>query len=286
MKARLTASPVTVAVVACVLAATACSPERTPVRPPESSIFTKGTITVALKNDQPGTSYLGGGYTWSGFDYDLAAYIARSQHVQMNAVDEPSDRRIPLLESGRIDLVISTFSYTADRARQVSLAGPYLRTNQGVLVKTGDTSIVKTADLKGKTVCAMTGSTSLDVIRRPGYGILPKEEPDFGTCVKDLRADRVQAISTDQVILYGYAQSDRSVRVVPDAVIGELSRYVVGLPPGHRADCAKVAAALRAFLGGPEWTGHFAHELPAVVNADPSWENHFAPSRDEVRCQT
>lgn len=285
MYARLTVSPTFLAVAACLLAATACSPGKRPVRPPETSVFAKGTITVALKNDQPGTSYLGG-YTWSGFDYDLATYLAGYFHVQMNAVDEPSNQRIPLLESRRIDLVIGTFSYTAERARQVNLAGPYLRTSQGVLVKAGDTSITKTADLKGKTVCAMSGSTSLDVIRRPGYGILPKEEADFGACVKDLKQDRVQAVSTDQVILYGYTQRDRTTRVVPDAVVGELSRYIVGLPPGHHDDCVKVATAIRAFLNGPEWTGHFAHELPAVVNADSSWENHFAPSGDEVKCQT
>lgn len=252
-----------------------------------TSVFAKGRITVALKKDQPGMSEVAvGGSVWSGFDYDLATYIAHYLKVQMTPVVAPAEDRVSLLQSDRIDLVVSTFSQTAERARQVSMAGPYLLTGQGVAVRDGDTSIRNTSDLKGKTVCAVTSSTSLAVIGVPGSGILPVEEPDFGTCVQDLLEGRVDAISTDQVILYGYAQQHHAVRVVPSIVIGALNRYVVGLPPGHHDDCVKVATAIHAFLNGPEWTRHFTDELPGVVEADPSWKNRFAPSPDEVKCQT
>lgn len=289
MSMRRLSPSLIIGIVAGVLAVTSCNPGGKRAEPSETSVgtlFSKSPITVALKNDQPGTSFNAGGYTWSGFDYDLAKYIAQHFNVEMNPLDVPSERRVTYLQEHRVDLVISTFSYTPDRAKQVELAGPYMTTSQGVLVKSDDKSIRTTMDLKGKTVCAATGSTSLDVIQRPGYGILPKEEPDFSTCVRDLRQDKVQAVSTDQVILYGYAHHYRGLRVVRNAVLGELSRYVIGLPPGHNSDCVKVATAIQNFLKSSQWTDVFSSNLPTVVKTDASWQNHFEPSPDEVKCQS
>jgi glutamate transport system substrate-binding protein len=250
-----------------------------------TSVFANGTITVALNPDRPGMSYVRGS-AWSGFEYDLATYIASSLNVRMKVVPASPSQREDLLRSGQVDLVVSTLSQTPERAREVSMAGPYLDTGQGVLVKVGETSIKKTADLKGKTMCDVVGSASLDIIRETGYHILPVEEPNFGACVQALLQDRVDAISNDQVILYGYAQQNpQRLRVLPNAVIGT-DRYVVGLPLGHHDDCVKVATAIRTFLLSLKWAESFASNLSDAMRAVPSWETHFAPSPDKVKCQT
>src|SRR6266542_6455045 len=70
--------------------------------------------------------------------------------------------RINALKDGRVKLVVNVFSITDARRKSIRFAGPYLITKQGVMVRAGDDRIQSVAQLEGKTVCTLAGSTSLD----------------------------------------------------------------------------------------------------------------------------
>ena len=78
-----------------------------------------------------------------------------------------SDNREPFLQNGEVDLVIASYSITDDRRKIVGQAGPYYVTGQQLLVKKGS-DIKSVDDVKGKEVCSVTGSTSLDNIEAKG----------------------------------------------------------------------------------------------------------------------
>ena len=69
----------------------------------------------------------------------------------------PTAVREPLLTSGRVDLVISTFTYTADRDTRIDFSRPYYNATGRLLVK-NDSTIKALADIRGKKVATTSGS--------------------------------------------------------------------------------------------------------------------------------
>ena len=69
----------------------------------------------------------------------------------------PTAAREPLLTTDRVDLVISTFTYTADRDTRIDFSRAYYKATGRLLVK-NDGPIQKLADIHGKKVATTSGS--------------------------------------------------------------------------------------------------------------------------------
>ena len=65
--------------------------------------------------------------------------------------------RIPALMSERVDIIISTLTYTAQRDEQIDFSPPYYDATGRLLVR-NDTSIQNLGALSGKTVVTTRGS--------------------------------------------------------------------------------------------------------------------------------
>src|SRR6202050_427516 len=117
-------------------------------------------LIIGVKADQPQTSVMSGG-SFSGFDIDLANYNAsHTTRVPPDFSPVVTADRDQELHDGQLDMVIATYSDTPQRERLVDMAGPYMRTDEGILVTTSTHDITQLSDLKGKTVCTTTGSTT------------------------------------------------------------------------------------------------------------------------------
>jgi polar amino acid transport system substrate-binding protein len=88
-------------------------------------IIRKGTLVVAIDTTTPPYAMLGTDMQPQGFDIDLAGLIAKSLGVKLEFVTVNSPGRIPALLSNRVDIVVSIFSITAERAQQVWFTDPY-----------------------------------------------------------------------------------------------------------------------------------------------------------------
>ncbi|MBA8946764.1 MULTISPECIES: transporter substrate-binding domain-containing protein [Streptomyces] len=243
-------------------------------------------IDVAMHKDLPGMS-LFENYTYSGFDnalyLDLEKWLEGEEGVQVTRnADVSSAARIAKLQSGDADLVVASFSITPDRMKEVDFVGPYLTTVQGFLVRSGS-GIREHADLSGKRICTWDGTTS-----RVALGELRNSVSVGGTdaeqCVRKLRQGRVDAVSTDQVLLYGFAQhSDdaEGLEVVPDLTVGAPQHYGIGVAKGHREDCRRLADWLKDYVGGREWQGNFREALPLLTAEQPDWISRHKPE-DEL----
>ncbi|AJC56614.1 transporter substrate-binding domain-containing protein [Streptomyces sp. 769] len=258
------------------LTATACGTNQPP------SLFTKGQVSVGVKSDQPGTSYLDG-YDFNGFDITVARQLLKKLGTEPNFAAVPSERRTTAVTEGRQDLVIATFSITDERSAKVDFVGPYATTPQGVMVRKDDPRIKNLSDLRGKSVCAWSGTTSGTALQKiPGLVFSGKTTADG--CVRALENRQVDAVSTDTLILYGFAQSKQypNLKVVPGIDIDSTNRYGIAMPKGHREDCYKLRDALRDYLNSSDWKRDFTTELPAVPEADAHWEAHYKPNADDL----
>ncbi|MCH1883590.1 glutamate ABC transporter substrate-binding protein [Agrococcus sp. ARC_14] len=208
-----------------------------------------GTIRIGVKEDQPGLGYLDpvtGERT--GFDVDMARWVAASlgfseEQIEFQAI--PSANREQALVNGDVDFYVGTYSITDARKEQIDFAGPYFVTGQGLLVGV-DSEIASEDDLTADTtVCSATGSTPIQNIR-DNYPDVPTEEFDtYSQCVEALINDQLDAVTTDQAILIGYAAQDpEQLQVVGEPFTEE--RYGIGLPKGDDALREHINALLEA----------------------------------------
>lgn len=245
------------------------------------SVFNGEPIHVAVKYDQPGTG-LNRGEKYSGFDIMLANYIAKTLGgVTPSFTNVGSLNREVMLQSNTVQLVIATYSITPDRQEKVDFAGPYMTTNQGFLVRQSDAGWTR-QDLTGKRVCTWGGTTSWAELQRDS-GINPHQRTDASECVHELENGLTDAVSTDQLILYGLTQEHPNLTVIPELTLGATNYYGIGIRKGNHDDCIKIRDALKGYITSSQWKVDFKQELPAAVNANPlDWETKFKPAPGNI----
>ncbi len=215
-----------------------------------------GTLTIGIRFDQPGLAQrrLDGKYV--GFDVDVAKYIANRLGVEESGItwrEARSADRERLLAEGQVDFVVATYSITDKRKEQVTFAGPYFQTGQGVLVRFTDTDITGPETLNGKKLCSVSGSTSAQKVKDEfAQDVELVEYGQYSDCVTALLAGNVDAVTTDEVILAGYvAENPELLKVVGDPFTTE--RYGVGLAKEDLEGRAAVNAAIEEMIGSGEW---------------------------------
>lgn len=214
-------------------------------------------ITIGVKEDQPGLGYLDAATDErSGFDIEMAKWMAASLGVKPGDIKYKlvdSNNREQALQNGDVDLYIGTYSITDERKDQVGFAGPYFVTGQGVLVKK-DSKAKKIEDLDGKKICSATGSTPLQNIQKNYKGIKAVGMDKYSACVDALKNGNVDAVTTDEAILLGYASEDPdNLKTVGKPFTEE--RYGVGIPKGDKPLCEALTKTLTD--GGDTWTKIF-----------------------------
>lgn len=236
-----------------------------------------GKITVGVKFDQPGLGFKGATDDIpKGFDVEVAKILVADLGIDPNNADiwteTISDNREPFLQEGRVDLVLATYSITEDRRKVVGQAGPYMVTGQQLLVP-ADSDIESIDDLKGKEVCSVTGSTSIDRINEAGAKGVGFDS--YSECVQKVLDGTVQGMSTDGAILAGFAaQNEGQLKVVGE----EFSEENIGV--GYSKDspemCEWINETLTEAFEDGTWAKAFEDTLgPSGV------ETPDAPELDE-----
>ncbi|MCU1628412.1 MAG: glutamate transporter glutamate-binding protein [Pseudonocardia sp.] len=216
-----------------------------------------GRLTIGIPFDEPGIG-LKDGTSYRGFDVETATYVAKALGVpeanitwkEANGAD-----REQLLTSGQADLILSTYSITDARKQVVDFAGPYFLAHQDLLVRRNETEITGPETLNGKDLCSVPGTTSAaNVLQRYQGRIRLKELPTFSDCVQALADSQVDAVTTDDVILAGYAAEPQyrgALKVVGKGFSDE--SYGVGVRKGNTALRDQVNAALKQYVADGSW---------------------------------
>ena len=223
-----------------------------------------GAVTVGIKFDQPGLGLKNPDGTFSGFDVEVAKYIADKMGVPESSVtfvEAKSAEREGLIERGEVDFIAATYSITDARKEKVNFAGPYFIAHQDLLVKSDNTDITGPDAMAGKILCSVTGSTSAQKVKDTyAADVALQEYGTYTECVEALRSGGVDAVTTDDVILAGYAaQFPGELKVVGNGFSDE--RYGIGLTKDDTAGTAAINAAIAAMIADGSW----ADALEATV---------------------
>lgn len=208
-----------------------------------AALADKGELRVGTKFDQPGFGLKGLDGTLSGFDVEIAKLIAAGLGIPASKItytESPSKVREELIETGKVDLVVATYTINDKRKERVTFAGPYYQAGQDIMVAKDDTTIAGPESFKTNPqlkVCSVTGSTPAENIKT----YLANQNQlvlfdVYSKCADALRTGQVQAVTTDNVILLGLAsQSDGAFKLLGKAFTEE--PYGIGIKKGDVAFC-------------------------------------------------
>jgi glutamate/aspartate transport system substrate-binding protein len=108
-----------------------------------------------------------------------------------------STNRIPLVQNGTVDLDCATTTNTVQRQQQVDFAPSHFVTNITAAVKK-NSGINSIADLQGKTVATVAGSTSMQLLR----GFRKTENIEVQEIAGKDTADAFLLLASDRAVAY------------------------------------------------------------------------------------
>ncbi|MCX4697471.1 glutamate ABC transporter substrate-binding protein [Streptomyces sp. NBC_01373] len=239
------------------LTATACGGDDNDSSDTGSGSGGGDTIKVGIKYDQPGLGLKEPDGSFSGFDVDVATYVAKElgyEPDQIEFVETKSADRENALARGDVKFIAATYSINDERKQKVDFAGPYLLAHQDLLIKS-DSDITKATDLNGNKLCSVTGSTSAQNVKDE---IAPKAQlkqyGGYSECIAGLQSGAVDAVTTDDSILAGFAAQEQYKGQFKLAGL-KLSNenYGIGVKKGDTATVDKINTALEKMVSDGAW---------------------------------
>jgi glutamate transport system substrate-binding protein len=236
------------------------------------AIQAKGKLVVGTKFDQPGFGNVSLSDQPEGFDVEVAKLVAKSifgEDIEgkVEFIEAQSRVREEFIEQGKVDLVVATYSITKERKDRVGFAGPYLIAGQALLVKKTDSSITGPDSLAGKKVCSVRGSTPLKKI----VELAPQADTSlvfdaYADCVEALKDGRLDAVTTDDQILLGYAaENPDTLKVVGKPFSQEL--YGIGVKKDDKDFRLFVDDQLQKSFDNGSWAKAYTDTIGAKTGA-------------------
>jgi len=185
----------------------------------------------------------------AGVSVDLANALGQSLGRQVEIENIPFSGLILALKTGRIDLIISSMTATAERAQSIDFSEPYLKTGLCLLVgaKT-DIQSIADADRSGRTVAVVKGTTGhlYATEHLKAARVLVLDQP--ATCVLEVAQGKAEAFLFDQMsTLKNWQKNQDTTRAVLTPFQSET--WAIGLKKGNDDLRAKVNAFLADYRG-------------------------------------
>ncbi|MEQ8175878.1 MAG: ABC transporter permease subunit [Syntrophomonadaceae bacterium] len=160
----------------------------------------KGTLRLGFANSGEPIAYIDSSNKFTGFDIELATYIAQKLDMQLEVVNMEFSALIPALQAGKIDMIASGISITEERAKKVLFSESYYDGGIAVIVAgkpgapTGNTSgkLNTVEDLKDKKIGVLLGGIHDEYARKtyPNATVMQyKSQSDLILAVKTGKVD-------------------------------------------------------------------------------------------------
>lgn len=192
-----------------------------------------GVINIGHRESSVPFAYIGNDGEPVGFSIDLCMNIVDSveeaigEEVEVNWVAVNPQTRIPLMANGTIDLECGSTTNKLSRQEQVDYAYTTYITGTKILTKDGS-GIEGVDGLAGKAIALAQGTTNEKAVQqaieeRNIEDVSIQYVRDHSEGFLALETDRVDAYSTDDVLLYGLIEKARNPEDYE--VVGEFLSY-------------------------------------------------------------
>ncbi len=171
-----------------------------------AAVLARGNLVCGVSGELPGFSFTGQDGKYSGLDVDVCRAIAAALFDNPEAVEFRNlnaKERFTAVQTGEIDILSrnTTWSMSRDTSVGLEFAPIVFYDSQGVMVK--KSSGIKTlADLKGKSICIQTGTTTeqnlTDQMARRGLAYNPVVFEDVNTTFTTYAEGRCDGVTADR----------------------------------------------------------------------------------------
>jgi glutamate transport system substrate-binding protein len=211
-----------------------------------------GEIKIGVKYDVPPFGFQNpDSGEIEGFDVDLGTAIAEKLGVEPNFIEAISDNRIPFLQDGTVDLVLSTMTINQERDMEIDFSEPYYIAEGRILVPQ-DSDIAGVDDLGGKRVCTALGSTYEETLKEQAPEADLRLVDSYSECLELIQNGAVDAVSTDDVILTGMIIQDDTLQLV-EAEPLTTEPYGAGIKDGDTQFKEFVDGVLQEYKDDGRW---------------------------------
>jgi polar amino acid transport system substrate-binding protein len=265
------------------MAAPLAKPKK-PVKPKlpalPSAVKSRKHWEIGVKCDYPPFGFINVRGQNSGYDVGVARRFASlafgsNKKVNFTCVTTPS--RIPTLMSSRVDIIVSTLTWTQARSEQIDFSIPYYSATGRLLVPNSSSVTVPT--LANKTVVTTRGALYAAWTRNcfKNTKLLEVDSPALAVgAVKDGRAD---TFMFDDAFLLNVATQDPDVKLTREKFLNV--PWGIGIRKGDAAMARWVNAALRYLKKKDDFAKILranapARYVPDFIDNVPRPKNSFA----------
>jgi polar amino acid transport system substrate-binding protein len=198
-----------------------------------ADIANRKRLIVGVKCDTPPFGYLDVRGKNAGIDVEIARWLARyafGREQRLSFVCAPTAVREPLLTTNRVDLVISTFTYTADRDTRIDFSRAYYKATGRLLVK-NSSPIQSLNDIHGKRVATTTGSIYDRWMKRCYSDTQVVVTDSVTNAILAFNQGRADAVMFDDTSLALIAATDPSSKLTSDQFLE--GPYGIGIKQGN-----------------------------------------------------
>ena len=175
-----------------------------------------------------------------GSDVETAQLLAKDWGLELEFVQTTGATRIPNIQTGKADIIISTLSVTPERAKVIDFSKPYAAL-QSVVGARKDLPIKDWADLKGKTITVTRGTTQdtdlTNLSKEKDFRVARYD--DDATMVTAAVTGQADIIATSATIVNQIGQKNPSRVFEPKVPIRNLD-LAVGVKQGEPRLIAKL----------------------------------------------
>jgi polar amino acid transport system substrate-binding protein len=200
-----------------------------------AEIKRRGRFLIGIKCDAPPFGYINVRGENAGFDVEIARWFSRYAFGRPNRVSfvcTPTPAREPSLTTGRVDMVIATFTYTRDRDTRIDFSRAYYQATGRLLVK-NDSPITSLANLGGRTVVTTSGSIYDRWVRKCFTNTNLIVTDNFTNAAIAFNQGRADTLMWDDTVLVGIAAADRNTKLTNDLFL--FLPYGIGIRQGNTA---------------------------------------------------
>ena len=230
----------------------AAEAEQFPADSTLGEIQAAGEIKIGVKYDVPPFGFKNPqNDEIEGFDVDFGKAIAEKLGVEPRFVEAISDNRIPFLQDGTVDIVLSTMTINAERVQEIEFSEPYYIARGRILVPQ-DSDITGVDGLAGRKVCTALGSTYEETIREQAPEADLRLVDTYSECLELVQNGAVDAVSTDDVILTGMIIQDETLKLTEGEPL-TTEPYGTGIKKGETEVKEFVDGVLEEYKSGGGW---------------------------------
>jgi glutamate transport system substrate-binding protein len=231
----------------------AAEAEQFPADTTMGKIQKAGEIKIGVKYDVPPFGFKNPqNNEIEGFDIDFGKAIAEKLGVKPTFVEAISDNRIPFLQDGTVDLVLSTMTINAERAQEIEFSEPYYIARGRILVPE-DSDITGVDSLAGKKVCTALGSTYEATLKEQAPDADLRLVDTYSECLELVQNGAIDAVSTDDVILTGMIIQDDTLKLTEGEPLST-EPYGAGIKKDDAAFKEFVDGVLEEYKSDGGWT--------------------------------